>query len=51
MYTEATPLGLGVRTNQGRFTIHDYQEYEEERHGVLPSPNGRAALLFGGIIW
>jgi hypothetical protein len=43
----ATPM----RLSGYQFTPHDYAAYLRERAAILSQPNGRAALLQGGILW
>jgi hypothetical protein len=42
---------IPVRLPGYQFTPHDYAAYLRERAAILSLPNGRAALLQGGIVW
>jgi hypothetical protein len=43
--------GTPIRLSGYQFTPHDYGAYLRERTAILSQPNGRAALLQGGILW
>ena len=42
---------IPIRLSGYNFTTRDYATYQRQRDAILASPQGRAALLRGGIIW
>lgn len=44
-------MGLGRRHNRFGFSPKDYRLYERTRDALLAGPQGRAALLAGGLTW
>ena len=46
-----TESPIPIRFPNYQFTMHDYAAYLRDRESLLLQPQGRAALLQGGILW